>query len=214
MWNTLAFTDYSPHPITALADAFGLDTSAAGLRVIEGAIMKRPFRDISQALDVLARATGSEPLDPRTRRELVRVWSAAAKNNQLYPDVLPALQALMSAKPRPRLGLISNTQSFGLEFLRNSGIMSVMDVVCLSHNVGLLKPDPEIFRLAARRMRLPIDRILMVGDRPAADMEGARRAGMKAVLLDRRNRPAADRPDVVSSLRHLPDLVRKSGDLT
>jgi len=202
LWNTLVFTDHSPNPIVVIAAAFGL-TGPEGTRVIERGIMTRPLQGISSALDRLAAVTGRR-LDGRARRDMVVQWGSACNLNRTYPDVLPTLRRLSTGARRPRLGVLSNTQSFDLECLRRDGLDLMMDTIRLSCHTGLLKPDPAAFLDAAAHLALPPDRILMVGDRPGDDVEGAIRAGMRAVLLDR---TGSAPPDVgVQVIRTLADL--------
>jgi len=197
-----------------LASAFGLDDAPGWRRTIERAIMTRPLSGIGEAIDAIARSTGSRLKDDRSRHDLVLQWGAACNANSLYPDVLAALGALRTAR-RPaagfRLGLLSNTQSFDLDFLRREGLVTMMDGICLSCDCGLLKPDPAIFRLAAERMGLPPGKVLMVGDRPDDDIEGALGAGMSAVLLDRSRVVSGGDPGtgvpVIDSLSSLPALL-------
>jgi HAD superfamily hydrolase (TIGR01509 family) len=54
----------------------------------------------------------------------------------------------------------------------------------LSCFAGCMKPDPRIYELVLEAAGVPADRILFVGDTPAADLEGPIRAGMRAVHVD------------------------------
>jgi HAD superfamily hydrolase (TIGR01509 family) len=49
---------------------------------------------------------------------------------------------------------------------------------------GCMKPDPRIYELVLEAAGVPADRILFVGDTPAADLEGPIRAGMQGVHVD------------------------------
>jgi FMN phosphatase YigB (HAD superfamily) len=70
--------------------------------------------------------------------------------------------------------------------------------------VGVAKPDPAIFRLALEAMGVDPQHALHIGDTPAADVEGARAAGMHAVLVD-----PFDHHTELDCVRvgHLADLV-------
>jgi putative hydrolase of the HAD superfamily len=191
LWNTLAFTDHEPHPLNAIASAFGLAGEAGWGKVLERAMMTRRLSGIGEGLDAITAATGRRIASGWSRRELIMLWGEANNANRLYRDVLPALGALRrpaAGGPGYRMGILSNTQSFDLDFLGRSGLERAVDEICLSCDCGLLKPDPAIFRLASRRLGLPPDRILMVGDSRADDVEAARRAGLRAILLDRTGR--------------------------
>src|SRR6185295_10505558 len=83
------------------------------------------------------------------------------------------------------------------------GLAALVDDICLSSDCGLLKPDPRLYTHAAGRLGLAPGSILMVGDNFTDDVEGARRAGLGAVQLDRRGLTAgsfASLADLASAL--------------
>jgi putative hydrolase of the HAD superfamily len=63
----------------------------------------------------------------------------------------------------------------------------------------MLKPDPRIFGMLLDEAGVAADRAVHVGDDPEADVEGARRAGVEAVWL---NRTSARWPDALPAPRH------------
>jgi putative hydrolase of the HAD superfamily len=58
--------------------------------------------------------------------------------------------------------------------------------ISVSAQVGVGKPDPAIFHDALARLGVAPGAALHCGDLPHTDCLGARRAGVRAVLLDRR----------------------------
>lgn len=130
---------------------------------------------------------------------------------ELYPDVLPAVRDLRAAGLR--LGVLSDWGSNLLPILDGVGLGAELDFVLASGAVGLAKPDPAFFRLAASRVGVPPVEALMVGDSYRADVEGARAAGMDAILIRRpewrdRREPAPPETRVIASLAELPEIVR------
>jgi 2-haloacid dehalogenase len=59
-------------------------------------------------------------------------------------------------------------------------VFACFDDVVVSGAEGVAKPDPEIFRILARRLGQPVDDVLFVDDSPR-NVDAARRAGMDAV---------------------------------
>ena len=89
--------------------------------------------------------------------------------------------------------------------IRDSGQAERFEVVVISSEVGVKKPDPGIFEHAAAKSRLDPARIAMVGDHLWNDVEGAQQVGMRGVWIDRADlEPESSwpRPDVV-----LPSLT-------
>ncbi|MFC1458650.1 HAD family hydrolase [Microvirga arabica] len=81
-----------------------------------------------------------------------------------------------------RIGVCSNLAlPYGVPLL--SALPDPPDAVILSYEVGLVKPDPAIFRLVCDRLGFRPAEILFVGDTPSADVEGPRAIGMPAMLI-------------------------------
>ncbi|OJU39929.1 MAG: hypothetical protein BGN97_13990 [Microbacterium sp. 69-10] len=109
------------------------------------------------------------------------------------------------------IGLITNGPStFQREKLRTVGIDGLFDVVVASGDIGVLKPDAEIFRHALHRAGAASTASLHVGDSFPADVMGAVGAGLSAFWLNRERIAAPqDGPRHVEgdSLRSVLELV-------
>lgn len=124
----------------------------------------------------------------------------------LLPDALPCLDAL--AVRGVRLAVVSNWDCSLPAVLAELGIAERFAAVSVSALVGAGKPDPAIFRDALARLRVPAARALHCGDLPERDCAGARRAGIRAVLIDRAGR-LPDGP--CPTIRALTDLENMMG---
>jgi len=102
---------------------------------------------------------------------------------RLYDDTLPALDAL--AEAGLRLVVASNWDERLPGVIDALGVGDRFDSVVYSSAVGFEKPHPNLFATVARRLDLPPERILHVGDRRLEDLEGAQSAGFAALLLAR-----------------------------
>jgi len=96
----------------------------------------------------------------------------------LYDDVLPALERLGT---RFRLFTASN----GNADLAKIGLAHYFERSVAARHVGALKPDPVIFHKVIEGTDLAPGDVAYVGDDPELDIEGARRAGMQAVWVNR-----------------------------
>ena len=85
-----------------------------------------------------------------------------------------------------RLGIISNTVGEKGAFLRpmleRLGLAPMLDVFLFSDETPWTKPDPSIFQDALQRLGSSPGHAVHVGD-AWSDLEGARRAGMRAAVL-------------------------------
>lgn len=101
---------------------------------------------------------------------------------EIVPPEVPA--ALEGLRPRFRLSVISNANGTVREKLRRVGLLGFFETVVDSHEEGIEKPDPRIFRAALERSGARAEQSLYIGDMYHIDVAGARAAGMEVVLLD------------------------------
>ena len=64
--------------------------------------------------------------------------------------------------------------------IEKAGIAHLFRAVLISEELGVAKPDPRFFQAAIDALSLAPEDLLCVGDNPAADIEGARSAGIDA----------------------------------
>ena len=96
-----------------------------------------------------------------------------------------------------KLAVVSNFDSRLPKILTGLGIDMWFDEVVYSTVAGAAKPDKRIFELALRRLNVPAAAALHLGDNPIADAQGARDAGLQAVLVERAG-PKRSRDSVIS----------------
>jgi putative hydrolase of the HAD superfamily len=131
----------------------------------------------------------------------------------VFPDVLPALDTLRDAGVR--MCVISNFVWGGTELIHDLELANHFEQLVISARVGFQKPHRGIFEHALRVMGADPARSLHVGDSYKADVIGARRAGIDAVLIDRyesdparvREKHADPELPVVSDLSELVELL-------
>src|SRR5262249_46522513 len=117
-------------------------------------------------------------------------------------DVLPALDELRARGLT--LVVVSNANGTLRAHMNRLGLSEKFDHVLDSADEGVEKPDPRFFDIALRRSGAKKETTIHVGDLYYVDVMGARRAGLRGVLLDEANlRPDADCPRI----RTLGDLV-------
>lgn len=124
---------------------------------------------------------------------------------ELYPDVADVLHGLN------RLGIplavLSNWQAGLAKFCEELGIRRHFVHVIASAEVGLAKPDAEIFREVCRRLSVPAADVLHVGDSLVDDLQGATAAGLTCILIDREGQTEGMDGRVIRDLRQLIRLV-------
>jgi HAD superfamily hydrolase (TIGR01662 family) len=149
---------------------------------------------------------GSGPNIEAAARDIYDQWSAC-HHFFLYDDVTDVLKMLRESGIK--IGLISNTQRCLASFQSHFALDGLFEVMVSSSAHGYMKPHPSIFEAALRQADVERDEAVMVGDSLVHDIEGARRYGMRAILVSRSGQPASCPPDVpvIRSLRELPALL-------
>lgn len=149
---------------------------------------------------------GIGPAVDACAREVYSEW-AACHHFFLYDDVAPVLREL--AGRGLKLGLISNSHRCLASFQRHFELQGLITAAVTSSEHGYVKPHPSIFRAALSRAGVEARQSVMVGDSMPHDVEGARRVGMRGVLLHRARTPLRPVPDVpvIHDMSELPALL-------
>ena len=100
-----------------------------------------------------------------------------------YPDAIPALRELRDRGLR--LVAVSNWDCSLPTVLERCGLGELLDGAVSSAVAGARKPDPAIFGPALELAGCEPDEALHVGDTREEDVEGARAAGIRPLLIDR-----------------------------
>lgn len=194
---TLTFIDH--HRVAGLAAAAGLTVAADALLMAEPLIRRElttfgwattPTSNAGKAggpafyrrLLELAGATGQEA---RVAQAADAIWSSHLERN-VWSRIGDGVDAALSRLSAGGLALavVSNSEGTVEAMLTEVGLRRHFATVVDSWHVGVSKPDPRIFQIALDRLGVPAHQAIMVGDTPAADVAGARAAGIAAALLD------------------------------
>jgi len=124
---------------------------------------------------------------------------------RLFPETAATLAQLKTRGLE--LGIISNFDSRLFPVMRGLGIDQVFDTVTISSLARAAKPAPKIFRLALDKHAVDPEDALHVGDSMREDVEGAEKAGLHAVLLDRDETHRETEVPVIRTLDQLLPLL-------
>jgi epoxide hydrolase-like predicted phosphatase len=142
----------------------------------------------------------------RSLGELLRVDEAVVKAfmDDIWTEYLGTLNVELAAyfrelRPRYRTAILSNSLVGAREKERERyGFEDMTDLIVYSHEVGMSKPDPRVYRLTCERLGvLPEETIFLDDVEPAVD--AAREVGMQAVLFKDNTQAIADIEAVLAS---------------
>ena len=125
---------------------------------------------------------------------------------RLVPGTMELLDYL---KPKYHLHLITNGfQEVQHTKLSGSGLEPYFETLTVSEEVGVKKPNPEIFHFALRKAQATAEESLMIGDEMAVDIDGARAAGIDQLFFNpNREQVEGDRTYEVHELLEIKELL-------
>ncbi len=126
------------------------------------------------------------------KRLTATYWQQTYRNLRLYRGVRATLRTVR--REGIRIGVVSDLlEAVQVQKLKRLGVDVYIDFLITSEAVGHEKPSPAIFRAALERAGCRPSEAVMVGDSAKRDILGARRLGLKTVLigLSRHSRASA-----------------------
>ena len=179
-----------------LFDLGGVLVEFSGVRDI--APLLRSKASESEILERLSRCPHSEQfgtgkLTPREFSErFVRDWDVDATPEDFLREfrswsrrLLPgAAELLATLRPRFRLAALSNSNELHWERNTNElGVTELFEVAMSSHQIGISKPDPRIYRVTLDRLGVPPSAIMFFDD-VRANVDAALSLGIRAFQVD------------------------------
>ncbi len=200
--------------VAAALRAHGVEASAEALAAAENPVKRQLDRPPTVGLatdeergweyfDAILERVGVTP-SAATRAALLELKAWHDRHNA-WDDVLPGVREALASFQQLglRMAVVSNANGTVATLLERLGLATCFQAVVDSAVEGVEKPDPRIFEIALRRLGAERETTLHVGDLYEIDVVGARRAGVRPVLLDAEGLyPEADCPRV----RALTDL--------
>ncbi|MEL6186588.1 MAG: haloacid dehalogenase type II [Myxococcota bacterium] len=158
-----------------------------------------------EALDYALAAAGRE--DPSLRSKLLDVY----RRLETYPEVKGTLQALRDGGLHTAI-LSNGSPSMLDDAVRSAGLDGLLDEVLSVDDIGLFKPDPNVYLLAEEALDLPRERIAFMTSN-AWDAAGAAAYGFRVVWINRFEQPPENLPAgpevELSSLSELPAVLTR-----
>ncbi len=171
---------------------------------MEKAMMTKPFAELKEAFAAVGQEFGHACSDEQLEL-LVGMWNKSWMLAQPYEETLEILQEL---KQKYRLILVSNTDNISVpRVLEKFKLEALFERKFLSFELGMLKTDRLFFNHLLDECDLEIEDSVMVGDSLQSDIMPAKKIGMKAVLVDRRNK--RDFAPKIINLRELEPLIEQ-----
>ena len=174
----------------------------------EAAITDREY-SLNEVSEAFLRAVLSRNASAAEVDELLASYMAEWNTGVTHLDGIPSL--LQSLAERYRLAIISNTNEPRLvpHLLEAMGVLSCFQSLTLSIELGWRKPNPAIFTAALDSIGVDASRAIVVGDSYLADYLGAKRSGIRGLLIDPDRLHPIPPKDRLSSVFEIAALLEK-----
>lgn len=127
----------------------------------------------------------------------------------VLPEVFQLLRTLKGMGLHT--AIISNCSSEEVNVLKESELCNYFDEVILSYEVHMKKPDSCIYEEAAKRLDIPLEDCIFVGDGGSNELIGAKNVGMKAIQAKwytNQHPKKRDTIDGFQSAEEPPDIMK------
>ncbi|MDO9066077.1 MAG: HAD family hydrolase [Chloroflexota bacterium] len=205
-WGTLVENGVFPSPVRQVKYILRVEEPFSEYIVkFENALMLKKYDDLYSAFMSVCEAFGKSP-EKFILDRLVGMWN---KHKILAKPFREAVEVLEKLKKEGyTLALISDTDCFTTdEVLDKYDLRKYFDEVALSYKVNMLKTDPKMYALILEKLGVDKSDALVVGDSIETDINGAKEAGIKAVLVDRRD--SRDFSPKISNLNELEGFLKE-----
>jgi len=167
---------------------------------MEHAFMTQPYPSLKEGFEMICQEFNIQPEENKIE-ELIGLWNKSWMLAEPYPETK---EILIKLKEKYQIILISNTDNFSVEqVLEKFQMKNLFDEIFLSYKMGQIKTDKLFLKTVLNELNLSPGDCVLVGDSIQSDVIPARRGGVKAVLIDRRNNR-----DFHPKIKNLEDLEK------
>jgi putative hydrolase of the HAD superfamily len=188
-------------PIKQIKNILNIDLPFSDYVIrMETILMAQEFKELRDAFIAVCQEFNIQPSEEILER-LIGLWNKNWMLAQPYPETEIILKEL---KKKHQIILIANTDCFSIpQVLEKFHLTDLFDQIFLSYQLGAIKTDKSFLKNVLTKIDLTPEDCLVVGDSIQSDIMSAKRAGINAVLIDRKNTR-----DYHPKIKNLKDLEK------
>lgn len=176
------FPLWQSYSLRAIENMYFEDLHQTHLKVIDGSISEESshlarFQKIASYFKL--------SFQPSEYLQMIEIYNTVSKNSKRAIPNAP--ETILSLKNHGfKIALITNGRTENQKRkIQLCNISTSLDIVLISEEVGIRKPDKEIFELALELSKTHFSEAVMIGDSWDSDIEGALAANIEAVWVNR-----------------------------
>lgn len=201
-WGTLVENGI-PSPIKQVKNVLGIHLPFSDyVKRMETAMMTKNFSSLKEAFVAVCEEFDINPAESLLD-QLIGLWNKSWMLASLYEDTEEVLADLQKDYT---LVLVSNTDNFSIKNVFDKfALKKYFTGIYLSCDLGNIKTDKEFLPTIMANFNVEINDCVFVGDSIQSDMVAAKNAGIRGILVDRKN--GRDYEPKIASLRELKELL-------
>ena len=186
LWGTIIETGVKPSPSRQVKYFLRVKESFPDfVLAFEHSFMTRKFESLKQGFEHVVKDFNLRIPD-FVYDKMIGMWNKNVILSELYDEIPSVFESLK--KEGHTLVLLANIDQFAFEQLEHKHKLSeLFHAVYPSFETGLLKVNPESFEKIMKDNKVKQEDIIMVGDSVHSDMEAAEKAGVRGILVDRKD---------------------------
>ena len=135
------------------------------------------------------KGTSKEDFEAGLGRLIERIETSGARVVLCTPSVIGEKPAVLDALSQLKragwtIGVLSNAMPDEVHFWSECPVSPLIEEAVFSYQVGCMKPEPEIYKLACNRLGAQVAETVFVGDGGFNELQGAAAVGMRAVQAE------------------------------
>ena len=185
LWGTLVETGVKPSPTKQVKYFLrARDDFSEFVHKFEDSFMKEEFESLKDGFENVVNEFDLRIPD-FVYDKMIGMWNKNSILAKPYDD----LEVLKEFKEKGyKVFVLANIDKFSYEQLKQKiDFKELIDKAYLSYETGVLKSE-GVFEIIAKENKIKKEDMIMVGDSLKSDVENAENEGVKAVLMDRRDR--------------------------
>jgi len=184
-WGTLVEHGVKPSPMKQVKAIIAPRMSYTSFVVLfEQTLMTRSYNDLYEGFTEVLKNFGKKP-SREVLDKLVAIWNKNKLLAKPFPETMDILKKL---KEKYMLGIIANTDSLSVPtVIEKYQLDKYMNKIIYSYEEGVLKSSGELLKKIMNELGVSKNETVMIGDSIQSDIEPAKKLGVKAILVDRRN---------------------------
>lgn len=203
MWGTIIENGVYPSPLRQIRRILRINAPFPEyITKFEDVFMLNKFENLTDAFHEVSKAFNIKP-PSFVIDKCVGLWNKNAILAKPFPESIEVLEEL---KKKYKLVLVSNTDQFSSEqVIKKFNLDQYFEKVILSYKFGKLKTNPKFFDAVLKDLKVAHKDAVMIGDSLESDVKPAEDAGIKAILVDRKDR--REHANKVNSLVQIESML-------